>query len=213
MPPAPPSFPIDDDVAATLEHERQPLGVSNDTSQRVANERNVGRQDINANGGGNLASPAMASQDALVPEAGSNATPSDDGRRVSAVAAFPSDDEQPAPSAASIQPNRGAQRHAKAAEKQVHSDLEREIALLDRASGALASVQPLVALQALDAFRKQTRHGTLQAESVILRVRALLALGQRSAADREARPLINAAPQSRHAVRLRELLGVPANTP
>jgi hypothetical protein len=211
-PPAPPSPKTDDDVAAAPGQEGQPSDVSNDPAQPIANERNVGRQDISVNSGVNADSPALLTHDALVPEAVANA-PSSDGRRVSAVAAFPSDDEQPPPAAANTQVDKGALRQAKTAKAQADSDLEREVALLDRARGALAAGQPLVALQALDAYRKEPRRGTLRAESVVLRVKALLALGQRSAAEREARPLINAAPQSRHAVRLRELLGVPANAP
>ena len=85
--------------------------------------------------------------------------------------------------------------------------------LLERARTAVAEGQPLVALQALDAYRTHAQSGTLRAESVLLRVRALLALGQRSAAEREAMPLIKAAPQSRPAARLRELIGVPNDTP
>ena len=212
-PPAPPEPQIDDDdVAAAPVREVQLSDESNDTAQRIVNERNLGRQDINANGGVNLAGQAGASQDALVPQAVSNTNPSA-GPRVSAVGAFPSDDEQPAPAATTAQPSKGAARRAKADKAQADSDLEREVALLDRARVALASWQPLVALQALDAYQKQPSRGTLRAESVVLRVKALLALGQRSAAEREAYPLINAAPQSRHAVRLRELLGVPANAP
>jgi hypothetical protein len=42
-------------------------------------------------------------------------------------------------------------------------------------------------------------------------VKALLALGQRSAAEAEARPLLVNAPQSRHAERLRSLFGAASS--
>lgn len=133
--------------------------------------------------------------------------------RRAAVAAFPSDDEPAAPSL-NAQPGRKPKLRLKAPKVNADAEaLEREILLLDRARSAVAAGQPLVALQALDAYRTQPHRGTLRAESFVLRVKALLALGQRTAAEREAMPFIKAAPQSTQAARLRELIGVPNDTP
>jgi hypothetical protein len=128
------------------------------------------------------------------------------------VAAFPSDGEPTAP-ALNPSPKRKPKQRAKPLDGEAEAELEREVLLLDRARRAVAGGQPLVALQALDAYRTQARHGTLRAESLVLRVKALLALGQKTAAERDAMPFIKAAPESRYAARLRELLGVPNNTP
>jgi len=200
----------DDDVLPSLMQEAQHSNALNETVRQAALERNVGRQDIKTangptsmNGGSDRSQGSEVSQqDMAVPTVG--------GLRHSAVAAFPSDDEQPAPSA-SIQAEKKAKARAQTPKVDSDSDLDRS--LLERARTAVAAGQPLVALQALDAYRTHARSGTLRAESVLLRVRALLALGQRSAAEREAMPLIKAAPQSRTAARLRELIGVPNDTP
>ena len=177
--------------------------------QQAAPERKLGRQDTKAvattlsdDGVANLQgapSPAQATGEQAV-----------NGQRHSAVAAFPNDEEPSTPSGSTP-----SDKKASARNKPQKSDSEPGLdrVLLERARTAVAEGQPLVALQALDAYRTHAQSGTLRAESVLLRVRALLALGQRSAAEREAMPLIKAAPQSRPAARLRELIGVPNDTP
>jgi hypothetical protein len=90
----------------------------------------------------------------------------------------------------------------------VEPDLQKEVAQLDSARQALAAGQPVSALHELDLYRSQWPRGALTVESIVLRVKALLAAGHRQAAEREALPVLTAAPQSRHAQRLRELLSI-----
>jgi hypothetical protein len=96
------------------------------------------------------------------------------------------------------------------ARRAVEPDLQKEVAQLDSARQALAAGQPVSALHELDLYRGQWPRGALTVESIVLRVKALLAAGHRQAAEREALPVLTAAPQSRHAQRLRELLSISA---
>ena len=201
---------VEGDILPALLQETQHLNNAPENVLQAAPERNVGRQDTKAvraptltdNGTANLQEAPSLTQATAVPVV--------NGQRHSAVAAFPSDDEPAAPSVSAA-----SDKKANARNKPQKSDSDPGLdrVLLERARTAVAEGQPLVALQALDAYRTHARSGTLRAESVLLRVRALLALGQRSAAEREAMPLIKAAPQSRPAARLRELIGVPNDTP
>jgi hypothetical protein len=178
-------------------------------AQQVAPERNVGRQDTKAVKAPTLTDNGTADLPGTPSPTQATGMPVVNVQPHSAVAAFPSDDEPAAPVSAA------SDKKASARDKPRKSDSDPglERVLVERARTAVAAGQPLVALQALDAYRTHARSGTLRAESVLLRVRALLALGQRSAAEREAMPLIKAAPQSRPAARLRELIGVPNGTP
>jgi hypothetical protein len=83
--------------------------------------------------------------------------------------------------------------------------LEREVAMLDAARDTLAAGQPAPALSILDRYRSEFPEAVLYPESVLLRVRALLAMGQRADAEREAAPLLSK-PESRHAEAVRRLL-------
>ena len=210
--PAPPVAEGISDEQVAAGSETQPSSATSVAAGPAANERNVGRQDIKVDDGVNLVEPAANSRQVAASPVDVTST-SLSTTRISAVAAFPSEDASPPVVVASSATAKKAAHPAKSPKATVDTDLEREVALLDRARGALASGKPLVALQALEAYRTQAPSGKLRAESVVLRVSALLALGQQSAAMREAFPLINAAPQSRHAARLRELLGVPTSAP
>jgi hypothetical protein len=209
-PPASDETDVEDDILPAHLQEAQRLNNVSGNALQAAPERNVGRQDTKAvsaptlsdNGTANLQAPPSLAQATDVPVV--------NGQRQSAVAAFPSDDEPAAPSGHSPSDKKVSARNKP---QKSDSDPGLEQVLLERARTAVAAGQPLVALQALDAYRTHARSGTLRADSVLLRVRALLALGQRSAAEREAMPLIKAAPQSRPAARLRELIGVPNDTP
>ena len=89
------------------------------------------------------------------------------------------------------------------------STLGDETRMLDGARHSLATDNAGAALAALDAYRTKWPRGALRAEAALLRVDALLRLGNRPAAEREANALINAAPTSRYATRARALLGTP----
>ena len=84
--------------------------------------------------------------------------------------------------------------------------LEREVALLDAARRALAAGNPQRALSILDRHAHELGRGALRPESTIVRVQALLATGQRAAAERAAEPILTSTPSSRHAQSLRSLL-------
>jgi hypothetical protein len=200
--PVPPAPPAADFVETARGHEQRP--ASAETALRETNTPSVGRPFNNPNNGP-LAANAVntrSGRTAAIPtsplSAARSATPP--------TARFPGDDYPTAEKATAALAAQSAAEKAKPA-----VELEREVAQLDHARASLAAGQPAAAMQELDAYRTQYPRGVLGAESVVLRVRALLALGQRSAAEREAHPLLLAAPYSRHAERLREILGASAN--
>jgi hypothetical protein len=195
--PAPPPPPVYSDLgtAARGQEPRRP-SAPEATPPREANAPALGRQAINSNMA-KLASPASA----VSPEPAAQRTAAVAPPPPIAPAAMP-----PGQAAGPVAVNSVAGRSNL---PRPAADLEREVAQLDQARAALAAGQPVQALRELDAYRVQTPRGTLAAESIVLRVQALLALGQRAAAEREASPLLMAAPQSRHAERLRQLLGTP----
>jgi hypothetical protein len=201
----------DDEVLPALVQQTQRANALHDTTQQGSPERNVGRQDIELNTQAQLGD-GLARPQASLATAELTGTAGDSPANRGAVATFPSDDEPAAPGL-NPQAEKKPKAHQKARKVEPDANIERELLLLDRARSAVAAGQPLVALQALDAYRTQAQRGTLRAESLVLRVKALLALGQRTAAERDAMPFIKAAPQSRHAARLRELLGVPNDPP
>lgn len=81
-----------------------------------------------------------------------------------------------------------------------------EVAVLDRARRALAARQGAAALSILNEYDAAPSR-VLQTEASVLRIEALLQTGQREQAVLLARQLIAAQPGSRHAARLRGLLG------
>ena len=198
--PPPPRDGSDDGTAARGQEQRQPTEAA---SPRESNAPALGRQSIQSNS----AEPAVAQRSITEPTAVNRTLPfSAQPATAAHTAAFPGDDARPvAANGVAGKPQSDAAKPA--------SDLEREVAQLDHARATLAAGQPAQALRELDAYRTQTPHGALAAESVVLRVKALLAMGQRSAAEREASPLLMSAPQSRHADRLRELLGTQGVAP
>lgn len=105
----------------------------------------------------------------------------------------------PAPSARRPEP---ATEQARPASLQ----LEREVALLDASRRALSRGRPSEALQLLERHGAEIPGGILRPEGIILRVKALLALGRRADAERAVLPVLREAPQSRHADVLRALL-------
>ncbi len=193
--PAPPPPPVDSDLvtAARGQGPRQ-SSATEATSPRETNAPVLGRQAINSN----KAEPASPKAAALPKAAAERVADIAPPPPIAPAATLPGEAAGPVASAA------GRSDLPKPA-----GDLEREVAQLDHARAALGAGQPAQALRELNAYRAQTPHGTLAAESIVLRVKALLALGQRTAAEREANPLLMAAPQSRHAERLRQLLGAP----
>ena len=86
------------------------------------------------------------------------------------------------------------------------STLGDETKALDGARALLAQGRAADALAGLEAYRAKWPAGALRAEAALLRVDALLRLGNRPAAEREANALISAAPSSRYATRARTLL-------
>jgi len=184
-PPPPPDNDANSGVTAARGQERRPVGVTEAASVRETNAPNVGRHAPPINGVASVtnAAPTAITAKSEKPAASAVTEPHS--------AAF-ADDARTAASPPPVSPI---------------STLEREVAQLDHARAALAAGHPAQALRELDQYRVQSPRGALAAESVVLRVKALLALGQRAAAEAEASALILNAPQSRHAERLREILG------
>jgi hypothetical protein len=82
-----------------------------------------------------------------------------------------------------------------------------EVASLDRARVALARHDAAKALELLSAHRARFGGGALEPEAVVLRVRALLDVGQRDRATSVAEAFLRAHPGTPQAARLRTLVG------
>jgi hypothetical protein len=90
-------------------------------------------------------------------------------------------------------------------ETQTTLSLAPEVKLLDRARAALLAEDPYSALRVLDEYGNAKRSGILDPEAAVLRIRALLDLGQRKAAATLAQLLIASHPESRRVDWLRSL--------
>ncbi|HEX6275444.1 MAG TPA: hypothetical protein VFZ53_20530 [Polyangiaceae bacterium] len=88
------------------------------------------------------------------------------------------------------------------------SPLSVEVAAVDRARAFLASGAPERALSELAEYDRIRATGTLDRETWILRIDALVALGKRREAEALARSYLERFPRDAHATRLRELAGM-----
>jgi hypothetical protein len=88
-----------------------------------------------------------------------------------------------------------------------------EVGALDTARQALAAGEPGVAIGLLDAHDRRFAQPALRAESSVLRVEALLALGRVDEGRRLAEDLLHAQPDGPYARRLRSLLGEASPNP
>jgi hypothetical protein len=84
--------------------------------------------------------------------------------------------------------------------------LTEEVAALDAARRERAAGRTRSAVTAIDSYRSRFPAGSLRTEATVLRVEALLGSGDRAGAEREANAIVRAAPGSRHAARVLELL-------
>jgi hypothetical protein len=84
-----------------------------------------------------------------------------------------------------------------------------EVRAIERARQALNDGRARDALAELQRYETRWPGGVFSAEALVLRVQARIQLGDRASAVREANALISAQPNSRHASRLRALLGIP----
>lgn len=108
--------------------------------------------------------------------------------------------EAPAPSVDTAAPS---QAEARATE--LSRQLAEEVALLDRARAALLRKDARDALRVLDEYGTQRRSGTLEPETLVLRIQALREVGDRPGAAQLARRFIQRYPESRHVAALRKL--------
>lgn len=84
--------------------------------------------------------------------------------------------------------------------------IREEIATIDLVRQMLRENNASSALTELDRYRSRWPSGVFSMEATVLRVEALLGLGDRAAAEHAATSVIDAQPNSRHAARLRALL-------
>jgi hypothetical protein len=89
------------------------------------------------------------------------------------------------------------------------ASLTAEIRLLDRARAALTAGDTVTAGRLLDAYASNRPSSVLTQEAGLLRVKLLLARGQRSAAAQLARQILATQPESSHADSLRRLAAEP----
>jgi hypothetical protein len=83
--------------------------------------------------------------------------------------------------------------------------------LLDAARRALADHDPRGALSTLSSYERAFPNGALRPEASVLKVRALLAVGDRAGAAALAQRVIENAPRSEHAGAVRAALGLRSN--
>jgi hypothetical protein len=89
--------------------------------------------------------------------------------------------------------------------------LERETRLVDAARRALARGDAAGALATLSGYERAFSNGALRPEASVLKVRALLGVGDREGAESLGRRIIAEAPQSEHAGAIRAVLGARTN--
>jgi len=124
------------------------------------------------------------------------------------VAAFPTDPAAPAaapggapaPGATAVAPATAAPPGGAAP-----VSIAEEVALVDRARHALRQGRAGEAFDTLSLYQSRWPNGALATEVRVLRVEALLRLGQRASAQSDAKAFIAVQPNSRYAARLREL--------
>jgi len=91
------------------------------------------------------------------------------------------------------------------------AQLVEELRWIDAARVALSHGSPSQALTMLDAYNRQCQSKRLLAEALLLRMQAFVRLHDRVSAIRIAQEIVARFPNSPHALRARELLGMPGN--
>jgi TolA-binding protein len=86
------------------------------------------------------------------------------------------------------------------------SGIQEQIALIDRARGAVAAHQPAAALAALDEYQRRYPGGVLVQEAALLRIESLLARGDKATAARLGRQFLQHYPRSPMAARVKTLI-------
>jgi TolA-binding protein len=163
-----------------------------------------------------ISAAALASAAVMaVPEPSPLANPSADAdnRRAPARLSKPAavadtDPVNPAPARAAFAPLAQPQVAAGAAAA-ANASLTAEVRLLDRARTALTAGDTVTAGRLLDAYASNRPSSVLTQEAGLLRVKLLLARGQRAAAAELARQIIATHPESSHVDSLRRLAAEP----
>jgi hypothetical protein len=87
------------------------------------------------------------------------------------------------------------------------AELAREVSLIDQARALVSSGDPTGALRLLDRHDREFPRGALAPEALVLRIDALARAGARDEALRLGRPILDAAPATPQARRVRRILG------
>jgi hypothetical protein len=85
--------------------------------------------------------------------------------------------------------------------------IQDQIALIDRARGAVAAHQPAAAMAALDEYQRRFPAGVLAQEATLLRIETLAARGDKADAARLGRQFLERYPRSAMAARVKALTG------
>lgn len=86
------------------------------------------------------------------------------------------------------------------------ASIDREVELLDAVKTKLSAGETAEASSTLDVYDSEFRDGTLRPEATVLRVRTLLARGDRAAAEKIGEDFLDKHPTGVHAKRIRALL-------
>ena len=106
-------------------------------------------------------------------------------------------------------PNATPAAKAKAPSSARSSTLDDEVAMIDQARRAIANGDASAALQVVGSYDSKYPGGALSQESTEIRIEALLAQGNRGAAERLAAKFFASHPSSPYVHRIRALLGEP----
>ncbi|HVJ19890.1 MAG TPA: tetratricopeptide repeat protein [Polyangiaceae bacterium] len=150
------------------------------------------------------AAPPRSAAPAVVPAPSASAsasTPVIDVEALPRMPVAPSRSAAPLPSVASAAPEPEPPPAAP-------SSVASEVAELDRARALVAAKKPGAAIAVLDEFAQRWPRAILGPEAAVLRVEAELARGNRAGAERLARALIAAQPNSAYARKVANLVGI-----
>jgi hypothetical protein len=133
----------------------------------------------------------------------------------SGIPASPAHTPPPAANAAALtEPNGGMSRESPAGQSQLshQSQLSQEIAAIKAARAALASNDATSALSELNRYERTYPAGLFSVEAQVLRIDALVLLGQHSAAQTLALRFLNAQPDSPYARHVRSVASAGTKT-
>lgn len=148
--------------------------------------------------------PESAAPRSSPPAQVSRDTPTASGPAVAAAKSLPTAAFRLIASPGSASENAATPAPPEARARELQRKLAEEVVLLDRARRALHAGEPASALKVLGEYGSKPRSGTLEPETLVLKVRALHGIGDRNGSAGLARRFIQRYPESRHVEAMRQ---------